>query len=105
MIDNHSHFSLKRFLSFGITTCSGPGQPSLFYGVTYEGYCDIGRSSSCLLPRYWRIKSLSVSVSSKSVMMFSLLFCDSPRLVKKIANNEAIRQDRKLQFAEESDAY
>ena len=28
-----------------------------------------------------------------------------PRLVKKIANNEAIRQDRKLQFAEESDAY
>tara|TARA_B100000945_G_scaffold159555_1_gene128102 strand:- start:184 stop:300 length:117 start_codon:yes stop_codon:yes gene_type:complete len=38
-------------------------------------------------------------------MIFSLLSCDMPRLVKKIANNEAIRQDRKLQFVEESDAY
>ena len=61
--------------------------------------------SSLFLTCFVVIKSRSVSVSSKSVMIFSPLSCDMPRLVKKIANNEAIRQDRKLQFVEESDAY
>ena len=61
--------------------------------------------SSRFLTCFVVIKSRSVSVSPKSVMIFSLLSCDMPRLVKKIANNEAIRQDRKLQFVEESDAY
>ena len=61
--------------------------------------------SSRFLTCFVVIKSRSVSVSSKSVMIVSPLSCDMPRRVKTIANNDAIRQDRKLQFVEESDAY
>ena len=59
LIDNHSHYSLSVFSASVSLRVEVWGKPSLFYGVTYEVYCDIDWVSSGLLPRYWCIKRLS----------------------------------------------
>ena len=53
LIDNHSHYSLRVFSASVSLRVEVWGKPSLFYGVTYAVYCDIGWGSSGLLSSYW----------------------------------------------------